>query len=91
MVLRIKRTWKLTALKPYKVIGLYKAKIANYYFWRTYDQKEIDLIEESNGVLSGYELKWSVKTAKTPDEFLSTYKNSTFHTITPKNYLEFIV
>jgi len=27
------------------------------YFWRTYDQKEIDLIEEADGHLHCYEFK----------------------------------
>ena len=32
---------------------------ANLYFWRTYDQREIDLVEEREGRLFGYECKWS--------------------------------
>ena len=34
---------------------------ANMYFWRTYDQQEIDLVEERDGRLFGYEFKWSLK------------------------------
>ena len=68
----------------------YKGKISNYYFWRTYDQKEIDLVEESGGILSGFEFKWGTRKAKVPDEFLKTYDNSTYKLITPENYLEFI-
>lgn len=62
----------------------------NYYFWRTYDQKEIDLIEESDGYLTGFEFKWTEKTAKIPHEFLATYKNSTFNIIHKENYLDFV-
>jgi len=62
----------------------------NYYFWRTYDQKEIDLIEESDGYLTGFEFKWTEKTAKIPHEFLATYKNSTFNLIHKENYLDFV-
>ena len=29
----------------------------NYYFWRTYEQQEIDLIEENGGKLYGFEFK----------------------------------
>ncbi|MBI5004015.1 ATP-binding protein [Candidatus Kaiserbacteria bacterium] len=32
---------------------------ASHYFWRTTDQKEIDLIEDRDGALYGYECKWS--------------------------------
>lgn len=34
----------------------------SYYFWRTYDRKKIDLVEEIEGTLSEYEIKW--KTAE---------------------------
>lgn len=44
----------------------YKQLYANSYFWRTYDKKEIDLIEERDGNLSGYEFKLSPKKVKAP-------------------------
>ena len=31
----------------------------NKYFWRTYNQKEIDYIEEKNNHLTAYEFKWN--------------------------------
>ena len=34
------------------------------YFWRTYDQKEIDLIEEEEGMLRAYEFKWGSMSRK---------------------------
>lgn len=68
----------------------YLNKQANNYFWRTYDQKEIDLIEEYGGKLYGYEIKWPNKKAKKPKEWLKTYKNAEYHLITRTNYLEFI-
>ena len=63
---------------------------ANNYFWRTYDQKEIDLIEEYGGKLHGYEIKWSAKKTKIPKEWLETYDKSECQIITKDNYLEFI-
>ena len=69
-------------------------KTANLYFWRTYDQKEIDLIEESGGILQAFEFKWSIKNQETTPatkEFTSTYSNSKFKIITPKNLEEFLV
>lgn len=63
---------------------------ANNYFWRTYDQKEIDLIEEREGKLFAYELKWRQDKVKKPTEFLETYKNSSFNVINQDNYLDFI-
>lgn len=63
---------------------------SNNYFWRTYDKKEIDFIEERGGRLLGYEITWSTKARKAPQEWLDAYKKSEYHVITPKNYLEFI-
>lgn len=45
----------------------YKSQLANNYFWRTYEQKEIDWIEEKDGKLNAYEIKWSTdKIIKAP-------------------------
>ena len=72
--------------------GAYVGPSANRYFWRTYDRKEIDLVEERGGKLYGYEFKWSNrKKIKPPKDWLNTYDNAKFKVITPENYLEFIV
>lgn len=63
---------------------------ANNYFWRTYDLKKIDFIEERGGRLYGYEIKWAEKRRKSPEEWLQAYKGAEYHTITKDNYLEFI-
>ncbi|CAL7962981.1 conserved hypothetical protein [Gammaproteobacteria bacterium] len=68
----------------------YKKISTNYYFWRTYDQKEIDLIEERSGKLYGYEFKWNKDKVKPPEAWLKTYKNASYEVITMKNYFEFI-
>ena len=65
---------------------------ANIYFWRTYDQKEIDLIEERDGKLFGYEFKYSnKKNVKSPKDWLENYNNAEFTVINKHNYLDFIV
>ncbi len=68
----------------------YKGILSNNYFWRTYEQKEIDWIEEREGKLFAYEIKWSDAKVKPPKDFINTYKNSEFRTINKENYLEFI-
>lgn len=70
--------------------GSYKNRYANRYFWRTWDKKEIDYIEEREGKLFAYEFKWNDK-AKMPKEFLETYPNAEFKTINKENYLDFII
>ena len=60
------------------------------FFWRTYDQKEIDWIEEREGALFGYEFKWGSTVAKAPKLWLENYPNGVFQCINQNNYLEFI-
>jgi hypothetical protein len=62
------------------------------YFWRTYEQKEIDLIEEREGKLFPYEFKWTTKNeVLTPKSWTLTYPQSeNFSIINPNNYLDFI-
>jgi len=63
----------------------------NTYFWRTYDQKEIDYIEEAAGELRCFEFKYNPKTkSKIPAEFFTTYPDSSFSVITPNNFYELI-
>jgi hypothetical protein len=68
----------------------YNKLSVNYYFWRTYDQKEIDLIEERGGKLYGYEFKWNPKDVKPPKEWVTEYDNSEFKVVNKENFLEFV-
>lgn len=57
------------------------------YFWRTYDQQEIDWIEDRGGRLYGYEFKWNPnKKAKVPGGWKNTYPDAEFKVINPENY-----
>ena len=71
----------------------YNGSIANSWFWRTQQQKEIDYLEEEDGQLKAYEFKWNDKKAsvRTPGSFAKAYPEATFHVITPKNADEFLV
>ncbi len=69
----------------------YKNLHANIYFWRTYDQKEIDLIEERDGRLFAWEFKWGNKNVKPPRRWLEEYAGSGFEVINQENYLDFIL
>jgi len=69
----------------------YAKYYAQSYFWRTQDQKEIDLIEEYNGKLYAFEFKWNTKkTVKIPSLFSKAYSDAEFQSITPENYWDFL-
>jgi len=79
-------------------IILEKMKIREYeninayqYFWKDYNGKEIDLIEEYGGVLHAYEIKWKKDKVKIPGLFQKLYDNYEFKIINQKNYLDFLV
>ncbi len=63
----------------------------NSYFWRTYDGKEIDLVEERDNQLTAFEMKWNKdkKTAIPPD-WKANYPGSDFEIVHPGNYLDYI-
>jgi len=64
---------------------------ANNYFWRTYDGAEVDLVEERNGKLFGYEFKWSDKKRKKSAPGLwKKYRESSYKVITPGNMDDFV-
>jgi hypothetical protein len=70
----------------------YHSIFSNNYFWRTYDRQEIDLVEDRNGILYGYEFKWnSRKKCKVPNAFKDAYPNSEFKCITPDNFWDIIL
>ncbi|HEY6907007.1 MAG TPA: ATP-binding protein [Ignavibacteriaceae bacterium] len=58
----------------------------NRYFWRTYDKQEIDLIEEREGKLFAYELKWNSEEIKIPSAWEKSYPDSSFKVISINNY-----
>jgi predicted AAA+ superfamily ATPase len=64
----------------------------NTYFWRTYDQKEIDCLEEHGGRLFGYEFKWGGEEIRksTRREFSEAYPESSLQTINPENFEDFL-
>ena len=68
-----------------------KNNFVNLYFWRTYDQKEVDYIEEGGGRYAGFEFKWVKDKVAAPKDFLNNYVNSSVNLITKNNYFEFLL
>ena len=64
----------------------YKRLSSNNYFWRTYEQQEIDWVEERDGSLFGYEFKWKESKVKIPTQWKNTYPNSSFEVINKDNF-----
>jgi len=70
-----------------KFLNYNQPRVSNTYFWRTYSQKEIDLIEENGDTFKAIEFKWkSGKKSKLPTDFKKAYSNTDFKIITPDNF-----
>lgn len=69
----------------------YQGRTVQSYFWRTYDQKEIDLVEEAGGILSAFEIKWSPVRLSPPKDWAAAYPDALFKVIHRDDYLDFIL
>jgi len=69
----------------------YLGKAVQYYFWRNYNQQEVDLIEIEEGQMRAYEFKYSItKKIKMPPAFSTNYPEVSFEVISKDNYLDWI-
>jgi uncharacterized protein len=71
--------------------NLYNGKDVKYYFWRTKQQQEIDLIEECSGRLSAFEIKWNKNiNLKIPKTFTNNYAVDKTCLINSENFSEYL-
>lgn len=69
----------------------YRKENVEYYFWRNYNQQEVDLIELRDGLLHAFEFKYSPdKKVKVPAAFSTAYPEATFQRIAKDNYYSWI-
>lgn len=89
----IGQLWENFLMIERRKVHEYAGNSVNRYFWRTYDQKEIDLIEERQGRIFGYEFKWGSGAIKksTQKEFLSAYPDADLSTVSRENFEDFFM
>jgi hypothetical protein len=69
----------------------YNKIYAKRFFWRTTQQQEIDYIEEYDGKLSAYEIKWNQKKrVRFPITFTRNYPDAIAHIVNRENFWEHI-
>ena len=84
--------WENFFIAERKKRNQYDEKFCNSYFWRTNQQQEIDLIEETDGQMTAFEMKWNTsKKAHFPKSFLDAYPVKETIVITPDNYLNYLI
>lgn len=83
--------WENFLISERKKQNIYKKTFAKMYFWRTRQQQEVDLVEEKNGQIFGYEFKWkNSKNKKLPKTFVNTYEAES-KVIDRYNFREFVI
>ncbi len=84
--------WENFMIAERRKYNEYSGRYVSSYFWRTEQQKEVDLIEVIDGALSAFEFKWDPeKKVKTPAQFVSSYPEASFEAVSPKNAAEFLL
>ena len=68
---------------------VYKNTLTKMYFWRTKQQQKIDLIEEFNGQLTGFEFKWGMQEVRFPKTFMNSY-DAESRVVNRNNFREFV-
>lgn len=85
------RLWENYILSERIKYQQYHRMVVNNFFWRTYDQQEIDWVEEREGKLHGYEVKWKPQRMKAPAAWSRAYTDATFEVIHQDNYLDWVI
>ena len=62
----------------------------NTYFWRTHRQQEIDYLEESEGSITAFELKWSAGKKRVPKTYREAYPDSTVRFVHRDDFESFV-
>ncbi len=86
----IGQLWEQYFLSERLKYNNYRNYQPQYFFWRTYDGQEIDLLELYNGKLQALECKWKNAQVKIPVAFSKAYPDANFSVINKDNYLEWI-
>ena len=70
----------------------YKKQFGKFFFWRSHDQQEVDLVIEKDNRLETFEIKWSEKNKpRLSKTFSSNYPKHSFGFINYENIEEFLL
>lgn len=81
--------WENFLISERRKQNIYKDTFARMYFWRTQQQQEIDFVEEKEGDISAFEIKWKNKNSKLPQKFVEAY-HAKEYIISRDNFREFV-
>lgn len=83
--------WENFIVSEFKKQQYWAANTSPLYFWRTYQQEEIDLVKDEGGRLYAYEIKWQKAKLRPPKNWLAAYPSSQWRSITKDNFLNVLL
>ncbi len=83
--------WENYLISERRKLNFYNLLEKDFYYWRTYDGQEIDLIETNDDKVTALEFKWGHKTPRIPRAFEKAYSNADYHVVSPDNYLDYLL
>lgn len=83
--------WENFIISERKKTLAYSGFHGNIYFWRNTRQAEVDYVEEQDGRLKVFEVKWnSKKSVRFPKAFMEAYQPEEAHVINRDNFWKFL-
>jgi predicted AAA+ superfamily ATPase len=83
--------WENFIISERKKQLAYNGSYMNSHFWRNTDKSEIDYVEEQDGKMAAYEMKWNPKAKfRFPKAFVEAYQPATTQVIHKDNYWEWL-
>jgi predicted AAA+ superfamily ATPase len=83
--------WENFCISERMKANAYAGRNTLRYFWRSYQQQEVDYIEEANGEMQAYEFKWNPKAkGRISKTFSEAYKPTATKIITRDNFFEWL-
>lgn len=83
--------WENYIISERMKANAYKQTNIASYFWRNYNQSEVDYIEVNKKEIIAFEMKWNnTQSIKKNKAFSNAYPNAVFDVITPENFIDFI-
>lgn len=82
--------WENFVIAEMKKRQTYPMTQTRLYFWRTYDQQEVDIVEESGNKINGFEIKWEQGRKSAPKSWQELYPQATWFVINRRTYPQVI-
>jgi len=82
--------WENYLLSERRKHNHYAGVYGSSWFWRLQTGAELDYLEDADGRLDAFELKWGTKEARVPHSFAASYPDHRYTLVNRRNWQEFV-